>query len=76
MLNRFEEWQDKFAKPSSSNFEDVNGVELPSYQGDNIHGDGSTLESKQPYLERMVWAYNQAIATLNFLHAFATKICH
>jgi 3-deoxy-7-phosphoheptulonate synthase len=41
----------QFAKPSSSNFENVNGVELPSYQGDNIYGDGSTLESRQPYLE-------------------------
>jgi 3-deoxy-7-phosphoheptulonate synthase len=66
----------QFATPSSSNFEDVNGVELPSYQGDNIHGDGSTLESSQPYLERMVWAYNQAIATFNFLCAFATNIYH
>jgi len=66
----------QFAKPSSSNFENVNGVKLPSYQGDNIHGDGSTLASRQPHLERMVWAYNQAIATLNFLRAFATKIYH
>jgi 3-deoxy-7-phosphoheptulonate synthase len=66
----------QFAKPKSSNFENVIRVELPSYQGDKIHGDGSTLESRQQDLERMVWAYNQTIATFNFLHAFATKIYH
>jgi 3-deoxy-7-phosphoheptulonate synthase len=62
----------QFAKPRSSDFENVNGVELPSYRGDNINGDGPTLESRQPDPERMVRAYSQAAATLNLLRAFAT----
>lgn len=62
----------QFAKPRSSDFENVNGVELPSYRGDNINGDGPTLELRQPDPERMVRAYSQAAATLNLLRAFAT----
>jgi len=62
----------QFAKPRTSDFEDVNGVSLPSYRGDNINGDGSTLESRQPDPERMVRAYSQSASTLNLLRAFAT----
>ena len=62
----------QFAKPRSSDVEDVNGIQLPSYRGDNINGDGPTLDSRQPNPERMVRAYSQAAATLNLLRAFAT----
>lgn len=62
----------QFAKPRSSDVEDVNGMQLPSYRGDNINGDGPTLDSRQPNPERMVRAYSQAAATLNLLRAFAT----
>lgn len=62
----------QFAKPRTSDFEDVNGVSLPSYRGDNINGDGSTLESRRPDPERMVRAYSQSASTLNLLRAFAT----
>ncbi|KAH9564791.1 hypothetical protein CY35_04G043500 [Sphagnum magellanicum] len=62
----------QFAKPRSADFEDVNGVQLPSYRGDNINGDGPDLKSRLPNPERMVRAYSQAAATLNLLRAFAT----
>lgn len=62
----------QFAKPRSADTEDVNGVQLPSYRGDNINGDGPTLEARTPNPERMVRAYSQAAATLNLLRAFAT----
>jgi 3-deoxy-7-phosphoheptulonate synthase len=62
----------QFAKPRSSDNEIVDGVSLPSYRGDNINGDGATLEARVPDPERMVRAYNQSASTLNLLRAFAT----
>lgn len=62
----------QFAKPRSSDFEEVNGVSLPSYRGDNINGDAASLEARVPDPERMLKAYSQSASTLNLLRAFAT----
>ncbi|KAG0569808.1 hypothetical protein KC19_6G117700 [Ceratodon purpureus] len=62
----------QFAKPRSADFEDVNGVQLPSYRGDNINGDGESMDDRVPDPERMVRAYSQSASTLNLLRAFAT----
>ena len=62
----------QFAKPRSADFEDVNGVQLPSYRGDNINGDGASMDARVPDPERMVRAYSQSASTLNLLRAFAT----
>jgi len=61
----------QFAKPRSSNVEKIDGVELPSYRGDNVNGFEFTAEARRPDPERMVQAYNQSAATLNLLRAFA-----
>src|SRR5258707_10109650 len=61
----------QFAKPRSSNTETIDGVELPSYRGDNVNGFDFTAEARRPDPERMVQAYNQSAATLNLLRAFA-----
>jgi 3-deoxy-7-phosphoheptulonate synthase len=61
----------QFAKPRSSNTEKIDGVELPSYRGDNVNGFEFTAEARRPDPERMVQAYNQSAATLNLLRAFA-----
>ena len=61
----------QFAKPRSGDTETVDGVELPSYRGDNINGFEFTPEARIPDPERMVRAYNQSAATLNLLRAFA-----
>jgi 3-deoxy-7-phosphoheptulonate synthase len=61
----------QFAKPRSSPTEDIDGVSLPSYRGDNVNGFEFTPESRRPDPERMVQAYNQSAATLNLLRAFA-----
>jgi 3-deoxy-7-phosphoheptulonate synthase len=61
----------QFAKPRSSDTEVINGVELPSYRGDNINDIAFTPESRIPDPMRMVRAYSQAAATLNLLRAFA-----
>lgn len=61
----------QFAKPRSAPTETIDGVELPSYRGDNVNDIGFTAESRLPDPERMLRGYSQAAATLNLLRAFA-----
>lgn len=62
----------QFAKPRSAPTETIDGVELPSYRGDNVNDIGFTSESRTPDPRRMVQGYLQSAATLNLLRAFAT----
>jgi 3-deoxy-7-phosphoheptulonate synthase len=59
----------QFAKPRSSATEKQNGVELPSYRGDIINGPEFTAEARTPDPRRLLQAYRQSAATLNFLRA-------
>jgi len=61
----------QFAKPRSSDFEEIDGVKLPSYRGDIINGIEFTEEARIPNPHNMVKAYNQAAATQNLLRAFS-----
>lgn len=61
----------QFAKPRSSDFEDIDGVKLPSYRGDIINGFDFTEEARIPDPKRMIDAYYQSASTLNLLRAFS-----
>lgn len=61
----------QFAKPRSAPTETIDGVELPSYRGDNVNDIAFTPQSRVPDPQRMVQGYAQAAATLNLLRAFA-----
>ncbi|SFZ98456.1 2-keto-3-deoxy-D-arabino-heptulosonate-7-phosphate synthase II [hydrothermal vent metagenome] len=61
----------QFAKPRSSDFEDKDGVSLPSYRGDIINNIEFTEEARIPNPHNMIKAYNQASATQNLLRAFS-----
>ena len=61
----------QFAKPRSADTETIDGVELPSYRGDNINGIEFTSEARVPDPQRQIRAYNQSASTLNLLRAFA-----
>ena len=61
----------QFAKPRSTPTETIDGVELPSYFGDNINDIEFNAEGREPDPERMVRAYSQAASTLNLLRAFS-----
>jgi len=61
----------QFAKPRSSDFEEVNGVKLPSYRGDIINDIAFTEAARRPDPQRMIQAYNQSAATQNLLRAFS-----
>ena len=61
----------QFAKPRSSDFEEIDGVKLPSYRGDIINGMEFTEDARIPNPENMLKAYSQSAATMNLLRAFA-----
>ena len=61
----------QFAKPRSADTETIDGVELPSYRGDNVNDIAFTAEGRAPDPQRMIQGYSQSAATLNLLRAFA-----
>ncbi len=61
----------QFAKPRSADYEEIDGVSLPSFRGDIIHAADPSPEARVPNPERMLQAYHQSASTLNLLRAFA-----
>jgi 3-deoxy-7-phosphoheptulonate synthase len=61
----------QFAKPRSSDHEEINGEELLSYRGDIINGIEFSEESRKPDPERLLKSYRQSAATVNLLRAFS-----
>ena len=61
----------QFAKPRSADFEEINGISLPSYRGDIINEVGFDEKSRKPKPKKLLKAYNQSASTLNLLRAFA-----
>jgi 3-deoxy-7-phosphoheptulonate synthase len=61
----------QFSKPRSAPTEVKDGVELPSYLGDNINGIEFDEKSRIPDPKRLFRAYSQSAATLNLIRAFS-----
>ena len=61
----------QFSKPRSSPTEKKEGVELPSYLGDNINGIEFNEKSRVPDPKRLFKAYSQSASTLNLIRAFS-----
>lgn len=61
----------QFAKPRSSDYEERDGVKLPSYRGDIINDIEFSEEARKPDPSRMLRAYYQSAATMNLLRAFS-----
>ena len=61
----------QFAKPRSSDFEEKDGLKLPSYRGDIINSVEFTEEARVPNPHNMIRAYYQSAATQNLLRAFS-----
>ncbi len=59
----------QYAKPRSSDTETVNGVELPSFRGDNVNAIEPVAESRRPDPARLIKAYHHSAATLNYARA-------
>ncbi len=60
----------QFAKPRSADTEMVGGIELPTFRGHIVNGEGPTALDRIPNPERLVQAYHQSASTLNLLRAF------
>jgi len=61
----------QFSKPRSAPTENIDGLELPSYLGDNINGIEFNEKSRIPDPKRLFKAYSQSASTLNLIRAFA-----
>ncbi len=61
----------QFAKPRSSDFEEIDGVKYPSYRGDIINDIDTDIVKREPNPNNLLKAYNQSAATMNLLRAFA-----
>ena len=60
----------QFAKPRSSAYEVVDGVQLPAFRGHIVNDDAPTVEARRPDPSRLIAAYHQSASTLNLLRAF------
>lgn len=60
----------QYAKPRSSNMEELDGVSLPAYRGDAVNGHDFTPESRIPDPQRLLTAYHRSATTLNLIRAF------
>lgn len=61
----------QFSKPRSENIEKIDGIELPSYRGDMVNAMEFDKEGRQADPDRLLRAYYQGAATLNFLRTLA-----
>jgi 3-deoxy-7-phosphoheptulonate synthase len=61
----------QFSKPRSAPTETKDGLELPSYLGDNINSMAFDAKGREPDPERLLKAYSQSASTLNLLRAFS-----
>ena len=61
----------QFSKPRSAPTETKDGIELPSYLGDNINGIDFNEKARIPDPKRLFKAYSQSASTLNLIRAFS-----
>src|SRR3546814_10832559 len=61
----------QFAKPRSADFEDVDGVSLPSYRGDIVNDIGFEAKGREPDPQRQIRAYSQSAVRLKLMRDFA-----
>jgi 3-deoxy-7-phosphoheptulonate synthase len=61
----------QFAKPRSAPTEMIDGKDYPSYRGDMVNAMEADETLRVPDPERLVRAYHQSTATLNYLRSLA-----
>ncbi|MDQ4143557.1 MAG: 3-deoxy-7-phosphoheptulonate synthase class II [Actinomycetota bacterium] len=61
----------QFAKPRSSPNERIGDNELPSFRGHAVNDSNFDSSSRRADPRRLLQAYNQSVATLNLIRAFA-----
>lgn len=61
----------QYAKPRSDDIETIDGVSLPSYRGDIVNGIEFTAAARKCDPQRLIKAYFQSAATLNYIRTLA-----
>lgn len=61
----------QYAKPRSSDFEEINGKKIPSYRGDIINSLDFDEKSRIPDPKRLIEAYFHSAATMNYIKSLA-----
>lgn len=61
----------QYAKPRSSDFEEINGVKMPSYRGDIINSIEFNEQARRPNPNRLLETYFHSVATYNFIQSLA-----
>ena len=59
----------QYAKPRSADMETRDGVELPSYRGDNVNAPEFDPTSRTPDPQRMITGHARSALTLNFIRS-------
>ncbi len=59
----------QYAKPRSKDTETIDGLELPSYRGDNINSSAPKADGRAANPQRLLQAYFHSAATLNYTRA-------
>ncbi len=62
----------QFAKPRSSDFEEINGKKIASYRGDIVNSLEALENSRIPNPDYLIEAYKQSATTLNYLRSLAS----
>ena len=60
----------QYAKPRSSDYEELNGEKFLSYRGDMVNSEKPDHSLREPDSNRLVEAYFRSAATLNLLRGF------
>ncbi len=61
----------QYAKPRSSDFEEINGIKMPSYRGDIINSIEFNESARKPDPQRIIETYFYSVATYNFIQNLA-----
>lgn len=59
----------QYSKPRSSDFEEIDGIKLPSYRGDSVNDLEFSPKSRTNDPERMLKSYFYSSATLNYIRS-------
>jgi 3-deoxy-7-phosphoheptulonate synthase len=59
----------QYAKPRSADFEERDGLRLPSYRGDLVNDAAFTTQARTPDPQRLLRGYERSALTLNFVRA-------
>ena len=64
----------QFAKPRSSNVEQIDGVSLPSYRGDLVNDIAFTNDARISDPERLIRGFERSAMTINFILVLSNNL--